>query len=87
MILEKNKEIQYMNMRSIVLEISAFKFFGRGCSKIVCPKTCFLEQTFLGTASVCRIFNSNFPTIRAYHILNFGCYPLNHDSTPLIYIV
>ena len=53
--LEKNKEIQYMNMRSIVLEISAFKFFGRGCSKIVCPKTCFLEQTFLGAASAIRI--------------------------------
>ena len=33
----ENKEIQYMNRRSIVLEISAFKFFGRGCSKIVCP--------------------------------------------------
>ena len=46
MILEKNKEIQYMNRRSIVLEISAFKFFGRGCSKIVCPNTCFWEQTF-----------------------------------------
>ena len=77
MILEKNKEIQYMNTRlifirwvsdshqitdlgsllrrSIVLEISAFKFFGRGCSKIVCPKTCFLEQTFLGAASAIRI--------------------------------
>ena len=55
MILEKNKEIQYMNMRSIVLEISAFKFFGRGCSKIVCPKTCFLEQTFLGATSAIRI--------------------------------
>ena len=63
MILEKNKEIQYMNMRSIVLEISAFKFFGRGCSKIVCPKTCFLEQTFLGTSSIFRIFASNFLTI------------------------
>ena len=58
MILEKNKEIQYMNMRSIVLEISAFKFFGRGCSKIVCPKTCFLEQTFLGAASAIRIWYS-----------------------------
>ena len=57
MILEKNKEIQYMNRRSIVLEISAFKFFGRGCSKIVCPKTCFLEQTFLGAASAIRIFS------------------------------
>ncbi|WP_230131952.1 hypothetical protein, partial [Clostridium neonatale] len=56
MILEKNKEIQYMNMRSIVLEISAFKFFGRGCSKIVCPKTCFLEQKFWGAASAIRIF-------------------------------
>ncbi|PEG24961.1 hypothetical protein CQ395_20455 [Clostridium neonatale] len=56
--LEKNKEIQYMNMRSIVLEISAFKFFGRGCSKIVCPKTCFLEQTFLGAASAIRIWYS-----------------------------
>ena len=55
MILEKNKEIQYMNMRSIVLEISAFKFFGRGCSKIVCPNTCFLEQTFLGATSAIRI--------------------------------
>ena len=63
MILEKNKEIQYMNMRSIVLEISAFKFFGRGCSKIVCPKTCFLEQTFLGAASAIRSFSWNFPTI------------------------
>ena len=56
MILEKNKEIQYMNMRSIVLEISAFKFFGRGCSEIVCSKTCFLEQTFLNAASVIRVF-------------------------------
>ncbi|CAI3600388.1 hypothetical protein CNEO4_200022 [Clostridium neonatale] len=37
MILEKNKEIQYMNMRSIALNILAFKFFERGCSKIVCP--------------------------------------------------
>ncbi|CAI3592333.1 hypothetical protein CNEO3_210041 [Clostridium neonatale] len=37
MILEKNKEIQYMNMRSIALNISDFKFFERGCSKIVCP--------------------------------------------------
>ena len=55
MILEKNKEIQYMNMRSIVLEISDFKFFGRGCSKIVCPKLVFLEQTFLGIASAIRI--------------------------------
>ncbi|CAI3637510.1 Conserved hypothetical protein [Clostridium neonatale] len=53
----ENKEIQYMNMRSIVLEISAFKFFGRGCSKIVCPKTCFLEQTFFGAASAIRIFS------------------------------
>ena len=63
MILEKNKEIQYMNtrltfvrwvsdshqikdlgsllMRSIVLEILAFKFFGRGCSK-----TCFWRKHF-----------------------------------------
>ena len=57
MILEKNKEIQYMNRRSIVLEISAFKFFGRGCSKIVCPNTCFWEQTFLGAASAIRIFS------------------------------
>ena len=57
MILEKNKEIQYMNRRSIVLEISAFKFFGRGCSKIVCPKLVFLEQTFLGIASAIRIFS------------------------------
>ena len=57
MILEKNKEIQYMNMRSIVLEISAFKFFGRGCSKIVFPKTCYLEQTFLGATSALRIFS------------------------------
>ncbi|WP_317118738.1 hypothetical protein, partial [Clostridium neonatale] len=65
-----NKEIQYMNMRSIVLEISAFKFFGRGCSKIVCPKTCFLEQTFFGTASAIRIFSLNFP--------------LNSDSTQYI---
>ncbi|MFR4968956.1 MAG: hypothetical protein ACLUDD_10400, partial [Lactobacillus kalixensis] len=55
MILEKNKEIQYMNRRSIVLEISAFKFFGRGCSKIVCPKLVFWEQTFLGAASAIRI--------------------------------
>ena len=55
MILEKNKEIQYMNRRSIVLEISDFKFFGRGCSKIVCPKLVFLEQTFLGIASAIRI--------------------------------
>ena len=54
----ENKEIQYMNRRSIVLEISAFKFFGRGCSKIVCPKTCFLEQTFLGAASAIRIWYS-----------------------------
>ena len=54
MILEKNKEIQYMNRRSIVLEISAFRFFGRGCSKIVCPNTCFWEQTFLGAASAIR---------------------------------
>ena len=46
MILEKNKEIQYMNMRSIVLEISAFKFFGRGCSKIVCPKLDFWSKHF-----------------------------------------
>ncbi|WP_342350473.1 hypothetical protein [Clostridium neonatale] len=44
-----------MNRRSIVLEISAFKFFGRGCSKIVCPNTCFLEQTFLGAAFAIRI--------------------------------
>ncbi|WP_342350399.1 hypothetical protein [Clostridium neonatale] len=44
-----------MNRRSIVLEISAFKFFGRGCSKIVCPNTCFWEQTFLGAASAIRI--------------------------------
>ena len=58
MILWKNKEIQYMNMRSIVLEISAFKFFGRGCSKIVCPETCFMEQTFLGAASAIRIWYS-----------------------------
>ena len=58
MILEKNKEIQYMNRRSIVLEISAFKFFGRGCSKIVCPKTCFLEQTFLGAASALEFWYS-----------------------------
>ena len=56
MILEKNKEIQYMNRRSIVLEISAFKFFGRGCSKIVCPKLVFLDQTFFGAASAIRIF-------------------------------
>ena len=63
MILEKNKEIQYMNRRSIVLEILAFKFFGRGCSKIVCPKLVFLEQTFLGTASAIRIFSWNFSTI------------------------
>ena len=56
--LEKNKEIQYMNMRSIVLEISAFKFFGRGCSKIVCPKLVFWEQTFLGIASAIRIWYS-----------------------------
>ena len=53
----ENKEIQYMNRRSIVLEISAFKFFGRGCSKIVCPKLVFLEQTFLGIASAIRIFS------------------------------
>ncbi|WP_172437909.1 hypothetical protein [Clostridium neonatale] len=46
-----------MNRRSIVLEISAFKFFGRGCSKIVCPNTCFWEQTFLGAASAIRIFS------------------------------
>ena len=59
----ENKEIQYMNRRSIVLEISAFKFFGRGCSKIVCPKLVFLEQTFLGTASAIRIFSWNFSTI------------------------
>ena len=58
MILEKNKEIQYMNRRSIVLEISAFKFFGRGCSKIVCPNTCFWEQTILGAASAIRIWYS-----------------------------
>ena len=45
-----------MNRRSIVLEILAFKFFGRGCSKIVCPKTCFLEQTFLGAASALEFF-------------------------------
>ena len=63
MILEKNKEIQYMNMRSIVLEISAFKFFGRGCFKIVCPKLVFLDQTFLGAVSAIRIFRSNFTTI------------------------
>ena len=56
MILWKNKEIQYMNMRSIVLEISAFKFFRRGCSKIVCPETCFMGQTFLDAASAIRIF-------------------------------
>jgi len=56
-ILEKNKEIQYMNRRSIVLEISAFKFFGRGCTKIVCSNTCFLEQTFLGAAFAIRIFS------------------------------
>ena len=54
----ENKEIQYMNRRSIVLEISAFKFFGRGCSKIVCPNTCFWEQTFLGAASAIRIWYS-----------------------------
>ena len=54
----ENKEIQYMNRRSIVLEISAFKFFGRGCSKIVCPKTCFLEQTFLGAASALEFWYS-----------------------------
>ena len=53
----ENKEIQYMNRRSIVLEISAFKFFGRGCSKIVCPKLVFWEQTFLGIASAIRIFS------------------------------
>ena len=74
MILEKNKEIQYMNtrltlvrgvsdshqikdlvsliMRSIVFEISAFKFFGRGCSKIVCPTlvvgaNCFGQTSFI----------------------------------------
>jgi len=35
-----------MNMRSIVLEISAFKFFGRGCSKIVCPKLDFWSKHF-----------------------------------------
>ena len=58
MILEKNKEIQYMNRFSIVLELSAFKFFGRGCSKIVCPKTCFFEQTFLDAASDIRIWYS-----------------------------
>ena len=34
---EKNKEIQYMNRRSIALNILAFKFFERDCSKIVCP--------------------------------------------------
>ena len=53
----ENKEIQYMNRRSIVLEILAFKFFGRGCSNIVCPNTCFWEQTFLGAASAIRIFS------------------------------
>ncbi|SUQ54523.1 hypothetical protein CNEONATNEC26_03581 [Clostridium neonatale] len=53
----ENKEIQYMNRRSIVLEILAFKFFGRGCSKIVCPKLVFWEQTFLGIASAIRIFS------------------------------
>ncbi|WP_342350286.1 hypothetical protein [Clostridium neonatale] len=47
-----------MNRRSIVLEISALKFFGRGCSKIVCPKTCFLEQTFLGAASALEFWYS-----------------------------
>ena len=42
----ENKEIQYMNRRSIVLEISTFKFFGRGCSKIVCPKLVFWSKHF-----------------------------------------
>ena len=59
MILEKNKEIQYMNMHSIVLKILVIKFLDRDCSTIVF-RHLLLEQTFLGTASVCRIFNSNF---------------------------
>ncbi|WP_307993351.1 hypothetical protein [uncultured Clostridium sp.] len=47
-----------MNRRSIVLKIGSIKFLDRGCSKIVCPKTCFLEQTFLGAASAIRIWYS-----------------------------
>ncbi|CAG9718447.1 hypothetical protein CNEO_790046 [Clostridium neonatale] len=35
--LEKNKEIQYMNMRSIVLKILVIKFLDRDCSTIVYP--------------------------------------------------
>ncbi|CAI3195410.1 hypothetical protein CNEO2_700003 [Clostridium neonatale] len=37
----ENKEIQYMNIRSIVLKIEVIKFLDRGCSKIVCPKLVF----------------------------------------------
>ena len=51
MILEKNKEIQYMNMRSIVLEISAKNSNGRGCTqKCLLQKASFWTNNF-GTAS------------------------------------
>ncbi|CAI3649407.1 hypothetical protein CNEO4_190035 [Clostridium neonatale] len=49
----ENKEIQYMNMRSIVLEISAFKFFGRGCSKNVCSKNLLFGANIFGR-SLCH---------------------------------
>ncbi|CAG9707443.1 hypothetical protein CNEO4_170037 [Clostridium neonatale] len=42
----ENKEIQYMNIRSIVLKIGVIKFLDRGCSKIVCPKLVFWSKQF-----------------------------------------
>ena len=46
MILEKNKEIQYMNMRSIVLEISAKNSLAEAVPKLFVQKLAFWSKHF-----------------------------------------
>ena len=53
-----NKEIKHLCWRCLALKNEALKFFINDCSKIVCPKTCFLEQTFLGAASALEFWYS-----------------------------
>ena len=47
MILEKNKEIQYMNMRSIVLEISAKNSLAEAVPKLFVQNLFFWIKHFL----------------------------------------
>ena len=86
MILEKNKEIQYMIGVVLYWKFQILNSLAEAVPKLFVQKLAFWSKHFW-TQPLPLEFLAENSLQSAYHILNFGYFPLNSDSTQYIYFM